>query len=226
MNCAETIEMIGALLDDELDPTVKANVEQHLVHCIECADGRHRMLSLSNLLQVSQVDPPPAELDERIMESFRHHRAVPQSSWRKTFFGSFVIPIPAFAMLLILVAAGFWTAFQIGRVTSTAVQMTSPPAAISDNTPDQTLQQTGVKTVYVEVPVVKQKTVVRTRYIRTLVGDRRPAQDSPETRQDNLPIFNSTTTANSFINNLNLQGFQPPAEMNARIIQEEKKDEK
>lgn len=225
MNCIETKKNIEALLDDELDDAQKDAVEHHLWVCSDCRELREKTASLSSLLRANLIDSPSAELETRVMKSFKNHHA-PGRSWRRIVFGAFIVPKPVFATLLILTLAGFWAAFQIGKINSTSVSMSSP----ADNAieiPVQMPGETRIQTVVVEVPVVKEKTVTRTVYVRAPRNDKNEKIKPIRNLQpNNLPLYGSTVAENGFFTDANLKGFEPAAEMNAKIIKEVKEDEK
>ncbi|MDQ3713355.1 MAG: zf-HC2 domain-containing protein [Acidobacteriota bacterium] len=228
MNCIETKRNIEALLDNELDDELKDKVEHHLWACSMCRKLREQTASLSCLLQVSRAALPAADFDKRMMKSFRrHHAAASQSWWRRVVFGSLVVPKPAFATLLILVLAGLWLAFQIGKISSSTVSMTAPFI----NTNEIFIPaETTIQTVMVEVPVIKEKTVTRMIYVREQRNNKNEKNEknksSADSQQNNLPLYSSTVADNGYFTDVSLKGFQPSAEINAKIIKEVKEDEK
>lgn len=225
MNCIETKKNLEALLDNELDDEMKDAVEHHLWICSPCRELRENAMSLSNLLQISRIDSPAAELDRRVMNSFKKHNASIWS-WRRVIFSSLVVPKPVFATLLILTAAGFWLSFQIGKIASTPISITSP-SVNANEVPVQTPAETKTRTVLVEVPVIKEKIVTRTVYVRETKSNKtKKTKSFGDSRQSNLPLYSSTVADNGFFTDVNLKGFQPSAEINARIIKEVKEDEK
>lgn len=225
MNCIETKNNIEALLDGELDDDLKDTVEHHLWICPACCELKEQMRSVSNFMQMSRIIPPSAELDKRIMKSFQNHHAS-NSSWRRIIFGAFVVPKPIFAALLILATAGFWLAFQIGKINSTTVSITSP-SIISNEIPIQTPAETRVQTVVVEVPVIKEKIVTRTIYVRDSKNIKNEkGKSSADSRQNNLPLYSSSVTDNGYFTDVSLKGFQPSAEISAKIIKGVKENEK
>ncbi len=225
MNCIETKKNLEALLDNELNDEMKDAVEHHLWICPACCELRERTMSLSNLLQASRVDSPSAELDKGVMKSFKNHYTSSRS-WRRIIFGSLVVPKPAFATLLVLAIAGFWLAFQVGKITSTPISMLSP-AINANESPVQIPAETKIQTVFFEVPVIKEKFVTRTVYIReSKINKREKRNSSPDPRKSNLSLYGSTVAENGFFTDVSLKGFQPAAELNAKIIKEVKEDEK
>jgi len=227
MNCIETKKNIEALLDNELDDAQKDAVEHHLWVCSDCCELREQMSSLSSLLQVSQIASPAAELDKRVMKSFQKHHASSRIWWRRVVFGTFVVPKPAFAMLLILALAGLWTAFQIGKISSATISTASPSIQTVNEIPAQTPAEKTVQTVIVEVPVVKEKIVTRTIYVREQKSNKNEKNKTfVNSRQNNLPLYSSTVADNGYFTDVSLKGFEPSAEISAKIIKEVKDDEK
>jgi anti-sigma factor RsiW len=230
MNCIDTKKNIEALLDDELDDASKDAVEHHLWVCSDCRDMRERMSSLSSLLQVSRIESPSVEIDKRVMKSFqKHHSSIP-FRWRRAFIGGFIVPKPAFAVLLILALAGFWLAFEIGKISSTTV-LTATPSVTTNSiqTPAAAaaVTETKIETVVVEVPVVKEKVVLRTVYVREPKNNKNEKNNpSADAKQSNLPLYSSTVAENGYFTDVSLKGFQPSAEISARIIKEVREDEK
>jgi len=219
MNCIETKKNIESLLDGELDADLKNAVEHHIWICPACCQFKAQMRSVSGLLQTSRIIPPAVELDRRILKAFQKHHA-PTPSRRQVIFGAFVIPKPIFAALFILAMAGFWLAFQIGKINSTTVSMTSP-SIISDEIPTQTPAETKVQTVVIEIPVIKEKTVTRTIYVREQKNNKNEkGKSSAVLRQNNLPLYNSSVADNGYFTDVSLKDFQPSAEMSAKIIKE------
>ncbi|MBA3633390.1 MAG: zf-HC2 domain-containing protein [Acidobacteria bacterium] len=219
MNCIETKKNIGALLDGELDGALKDVVENHLLICRACCELKEEMILLSSFLRTSEITPPSDELDKRVMTAFRNHQ--PSVSWRRVIFGAFVIPKPAFAMLLILAATASWLAFQIGKINSTTISMTSPSVVISEIP-----VPTPTQTIVVEVPVIKEKIVTRTVFVREQKNNKNEKAKLPAASKQNSLPSSSSVADNGYFTDVSLKGFQPTAEMNAKIIKEEKKDEK
>lgn len=100
------------------------------------------------------------------------------------------------------------------KITSTENQIRTPAEIVT-------------KTVVVEVPVVKEKIVTRTVYVREPVRNiqRAKAKTPSSPKPGILPSY-SSVAENGYFTDVNLRGFQPSAEMNTKIIKEVKKDEK
>lgn len=81
MNCDEARELIGALLDGELEPARRAAVEAHLAACAGCADERRAQRSLSASVRAeAPYHRAPADLRGRVGRALRGAPAF--SSWR------------------------------------------------------------------------------------------------------------------------------------------------
>ncbi|HEX8268084.1 MAG TPA: zf-HC2 domain-containing protein [Pyrinomonadaceae bacterium] len=224
MKCIENKKNIEALNDDELDDALKDAVEHHLQVCSVCRELKEEAASLSTLLQMSRIPLPSASLDARIMKSFREqHATVP--IWRRFILGTFAVPKPAFAALLILAMAGFWTAFQVGKIYSTSISISEQLGEMT-KAPIPMPEQTEIQTVVVEVPVIKEKTVTRTIYVRQpKINKNEKSKSLDVLRQSDLPL-SSAVANNGYFTDVSLKGFQPSAEINAKIIKGVKEDEK
>lgn len=67
MTCAAAVELVESYLDGELDPSVQAEIEDHLSNCGACAErhARVRQLKLDIRAQAPYYDPPPG-LERRV----------------------------------------------------------------------------------------------------------------------------------------------------------------
>lgn len=223
MNCIETRKNIESLIDGELDDALKEAIERHLLICAACCELKQEMISLSSLLRTSQIPSPSSQLDWRMIESFRSRQKTAVAWWRGLIFGGFVMPKPAFAMLLILAVAGAWLAFQLGKLNSTTISITSPSVA-GNEIPVQTTSEPAIQVIKIEVPVIKEKIITRTIYVREPKINKTEKIKAPADSKFNiLPSVNSVAE-NGYFTAVNLKGFEP-AEMSAKIIKEEKKDE-
>lgn len=224
MKCIENKKNIEALNDNELDDALRDAVEGHFQVCSVCRELKEESAALSTLLQTSRIPLPSAALDARIMKSFRQqHESVPV--WRRIILGTFAVPKPAFAALLILAMAGFWTAFQVGKIYSTSISI-SEQLGETARTPIQTPEQQEVQTVVVEVPVIKEKIVTRTIYVpQPKINKNEKSKSLDVLPQNDLPL-SSVVANNGYFTDVSLKGFQPSAEINAKIIKGVKEDEK
>jgi hypothetical protein len=224
MKCIENKKNIEALLDNELDDALRDAIEGHFQVCPVCRESKEQASSLSTLLQMSQIPLPSTALDRRIMKSFRRqHESVPV--WRRFILGTFAVPKPAFAALLILAMAGFWTAFQVGKIYSTSISI-SEQLGETTKAPIPMPEQTEVQTVVVEVPIIKEKIVTRTIYLRQpKINKNEKSKFLDVLPQTDLPL-SSVVANNGYFTDVSLKGFQPSAEINAKIIKGVKEDEK
>jgi len=72
MNCEETINLIDAYVDGELDPIASQKVERHLRQCTKCEEGYEAHTAMTQA--ISRGAPyykAPTELRERIRSSLR-----------------------------------------------------------------------------------------------------------------------------------------------------------
>ncbi|HEX8286920.1 MAG TPA: anti-sigma factor [Pyrinomonadaceae bacterium] len=231
MNCVETKNNIEALLDGELDDITKDAVEHHLWICPACLKWKERMASFSSLLQTSNIPAPSPLLDERVMKSFEIRNAS-ESFWHRVVFGKLAVPKPVFAALLLLMLCSIWLAFQAGKINSTEVSMTAP-SIVSNEIPVQNAEP-KIQTVEVEVPVIKEKTVTRIVYVRETKNTINEKNETNTTNEkgksgvlirNDAPQFSSTVTDKGFFTDVSLKGFEPSAEINAKIIKEVKENE-
>lgn len=231
MNCVETKNNIEALLDGELDDIARDEIEHHLWICPACLELKERMTTFSSLLQMSDIPAPSAQLDKRVMESFKTHNAS-ESLWQRWVFGGFIVPKPIFASLLLLMLGSTWLAFQMGKISSTEILMTAPSIVLNE-IPIQNAE-TKIQTVAVEVPVIKEKTVTRIVYVRepkNTINEKNEKNTTNEKGKSgvlvrtNAPQFSSTVTDKGFFTDVSLRGFEPSAEISAKIIKEVKENE-
>jgi mycothiol system anti-sigma-R factor len=73
--CVETLREIEALVDGELDATVRIRIEEHLVDCPPCMDHaefrRHLKVMISTKCSGEAV---PSELHDKILQLLRDDR--------------------------------------------------------------------------------------------------------------------------------------------------------
>ncbi len=62
MNCQEVKESLPALIDDELPPAERAEVEKHLEGCEECSAEKHRQEQFTTRVKTSLEDLRPSEM--------------------------------------------------------------------------------------------------------------------------------------------------------------------
>jgi hypothetical protein len=229
MNCIETKNNIESLIDGELEGSLKQSIESHLLVCRKCCELREDTILLSSILHTNEIATPSEELDERVMNTFRLRKtattAVPIPFWRKIFFGSVAIPKPLFAAILLIATAISWTAFQVGKSDSTIVEVASP-VVFKNEVPVQIPSGPTIKTVVVEVPAVKEKIVTKTVYVRVPKSENPTKDESSADAKPNFLLTSSSVADNGYITDVSLKGFELPTEISAKIIKEEKKDEK
>lgn len=224
MNCTETQKNIEALLDGELDDAQRDVVEHHLWMCPPCLELRERTASLSKLLRAAEAAAAPAALDRWVMRSFEEQHRAKKSSRRRAFFDGLRVPKPIFAaFLMAAAAAALWLAFQIGKISASSVSMTAPEIVVNQIAPPEP----KTRTVAVEVPIIREKIVTRTVYVRA----RKSVETEKSTSLDRLrrndsPLYSSTVAENNYLTDVNLQGFEPSAEIGAKIIKGVKENEK
>ena len=225
MNCAEAKENIDGLMDGELCNPLDGEVEDHLRMCRLCHEIKEERVLLSAVLRASEIVPPSSLLDDRVLNAFReHHEKKHLRLWYGAIFGTFSIPKPVFAAILVLAVAAPWLAFQIGKINTSTILVPQPVFAVDRADPFLGPPRSETKTVIVEVPVIKEKVVTRTIYVQGSSKKRRV--DSETGSSSNLlPSYNSVARR-GYYTDLDLKGFQPPAKIGVQIIKEVKPNEK
>jgi anti-sigma factor RsiW len=67
MKCASAHELIESYLDDELDPGLRAEVQDHLTGCSSCSETHARLLKLQKDIRVqAPYYDSPADLQQRV----------------------------------------------------------------------------------------------------------------------------------------------------------------
>jgi hypothetical protein len=129
MNCVEVSGNLEAMFDETLDAVSRASINQHLSVCAKCKTDWHDLQQLRRLLRESMVIAPSEMLDERTLKAFDNKwpasAAEPvneRSWWRKKI----TIPVPAFAMTLVLLAGIFWSFSAWNRDTEKSVKRVTP----------------------------------------------------------------------------------------------------
>lgn len=135
MNCQEINSQLGALLDQELEPTQASMAQRHLRHCIDCQDELEKIRALKTALQSVESPDVPAQLDERVMSAFlleRRQGSVVNKApgWRAWIFNSFAIPKPALALIGALLVGTAALAYKAGEITGARLQVITPPAPV------------------------------------------------------------------------------------------------
>ncbi|HEX8638090.1 MAG TPA: zf-HC2 domain-containing protein [Pyrinomonadaceae bacterium] len=245
MNCEKVKESIEAFHDGAINDAVKIRTEEHIAGCASCAAAFDRLRALSDLLRKDVAPATSGALDRKLMRAFAEKYELTAKSparWSGIFSGSLSIPKPAFAAGLIAVAVAITAANLIGRrasIDTTSNRVSTAPAAFSQPSPEA-VEQTKI----VEVPVVRERVITRVVYVE------RPSQadefktrfDAIHSRARNLPgktikekkgvsserenisdlAMNGSVGRNGYFTSGDLTGFQPAAELKARIVEEKK----
>jgi anti-sigma factor RsiW len=245
MNCEKVNVLIEALHDGALDTNEKAGMEEHLTGCFSCRKKRERLSALSALIQKSSVPEPSASLEQNLLQAFSTHHEKPAKSpvwWRQIFAGSVSIPKPVFAAALIAVAVIVTAANLIGRnAANTLNAKTNFPAQVPVISAPLASPEVIEQTRFVEVPVVKERIVTRVVYVeqkgraagnpaqnRTLIAARKELRRSEpiSNPKETSLTMNGSVAENGYFTRIDLTGFRPTKGMNARVVREEKNDEK
>lgn len=101
MTCHEAREWLSALIDDAIDPPMRAEVEAHVLTCAECGIEIERLRATVGLLRQAEPVRAPAGFVDRVM-----HRARPVPWYRR--FGAWLflpllvkLPVHAVGILLL-----------------------------------------------------------------------------------------------------------------------------
>jgi hypothetical protein len=175
--------------------------------------GRETDPQLAEFL--SLYEPPPASrrLDNRILESYRAQQTESGKTrfWARVLTSSVKVPAPlAAAVLLALIVAIAWVVY-----TPTA----SPARALKSPDPVPSVR-------IVEVPVIQERIVTRTVYLRT--KPRRTGGKSNAARQkgSSLALF-SSRAENGYVvqQSTDLRGFQPVPELKIQVLRRNDRNE-
>ncbi|MBB4938746.1 anti-sigma factor RsiW [Streptosporangium album] len=73
-SCDESVELVTAYLEDELDELTRDRFEEHLVACEGCA--RHLAQSRTTVVALGELRPQglPGDMRERLLTAFRERR--------------------------------------------------------------------------------------------------------------------------------------------------------
>src|SRR5436309_14834186 len=92
MKCASVRELIESNLDDELDPGLRVEIQDHLTSCSSCSETHERLHELqTNVRAQTPYYDSPAGLERRIQnalaqaskrESPIHSATEPSRTWR------------------------------------------------------------------------------------------------------------------------------------------------
>lgn len=82
MNCDQVRERISALVDGELTPETRSQVEEHITMCVPCEREREALLSLRRSMEQWQSPRLNPFAASRIEEALLKHGRKPRSLWR------------------------------------------------------------------------------------------------------------------------------------------------
>lgn len=253
MKCEEVKPLIEEFYDNNLKPDLKLKIEQHISDCQLCKIDFARLQKLSFVLQKSPLPPPSTALDKRIFQEFsleHESRRAPKAGWwQKLFTGSIAIPKPVFAATVIVIALGLILSNWLGRGASNSAEIADAKISLplSDTAqPYKTGEANSTKII--EVPVVRERLVKQIVYVErsnrnTAVGNSQRSFlaynkldiDPKEKIQRVSPVIerdvtnlkmNQTISESERLISSDLRGFQTVEDMKARILKEDKVDEK
>jgi anti-sigma factor RsiW len=157
MSCQEINSQLGALLDQELEPSQASMIRRHLGDCIECQGELERLRALRTALQSVESPAVSVSLDDRVMAAFRlrHGRAgaiSKVSGWRARLYNSFAIPKPALALIVALLVGTAALAFKAGEITGTRLQVVTTPAPVYTQSAAQPKAIEHVRVLCIKAP--------------------------------------------------------------------------
>ena len=235
MKCDEVELSLDSFLDNQITIPLKTEIERHLFTCAACRNAFENLQVLSASVKTNLVVSAPASLDKSVMLAFHlHHEAKNDAEKHNEppFVGWFSISRPAFALASIVMIAATSLAFYLGK-ESALTEATSEPNASTvsqiQNTGEKRLTDLGsplknetaatMSTTTVTLPIDK-KIVTRTVYITrkpNALHETMSAVNSAEKSQQSDKKVQSKPLYTA----LDLNGFQPIAEMKIRITKKE-----
>jgi anti-sigma factor RsiW len=72
--CRDVVELVTAYLEHALEPADRERFEEHLVFCDGCSTYLDQMRATVATTGRVELEPLPAELEERLLEAFRDWR--------------------------------------------------------------------------------------------------------------------------------------------------------
>ena len=72
--CRNVVELVTAYLEHALEPADRERFEEHLVFCDGCSTYLEQMRATVAAAGRVELEPLPAELEERLLEAFRDWR--------------------------------------------------------------------------------------------------------------------------------------------------------
>lgn len=226
MKCIEVKEDLDAFLDGEIRFAEKKKIESHLEKCLSCQTELESLQSVGDSLRRNLFITAPVSLDEKVFsafEDFHSQKQIVEIERKEEKTGWFGIPKFAFAAAFLLLALFSAFAFQIGRMSASNLEISIPEVSENQksfdrNSPEiKIVEVPVVKEKIVEVPVIKEKIVTRTVYIEKKSNDSNFLTASTE---NNLAL-NSSIKDGEYLTTTNLEGFQPVAEIKAKITKKE-----
>ena len=127
MNCAESRELHSALLDGELTPEERTQVEAHLAGCPECSGELERLARMLGVLHALPRDRAPMAFVDRVLASVR---PVPwYARLGRGLREASRVRLPLQAAAVVIVALGAVYVFQHSPELQQAARNESPPPA-------------------------------------------------------------------------------------------------
>lgn len=251
MKCIDAEENLDALLDREIEMTHKRKIEIHFETCRSCQTKFRNLRAVSEILKQSPVISAPASLDKKVFGAFENfHRekhsqkATEKSPPEKN--GWFGIPRFAYAAALFLFALATVSAFQLGRMSATNVELSriETPTGATPSTVEtaravkddslangetaaaQTIRVPVVREKIIRIPVVREKIIVRTVYRNSNKKDIGNDDEINLKNAENQQFtVKSRLRGNQYSTQINLKGFRVISELKPVIIKGENNEE-
>ncbi|MGI9105626.1 MAG: hypothetical protein ACR2G4_05195 [Pyrinomonadaceae bacterium] len=220
-DCRLTQEHLLDLIFDELDAPARVRLLAEVDDCADCrVQYRAAAAALRNCDEVAAVSLPsesywPAyhdALSRRLRAAERDEQTNNAPFWKRLFIASIRVPAPlAATVVLLLLASSVLTLFLlVARPAPAPVVISAPNAS----------PQVAPQIKEVEVPVLREKTIIRTVYVprRGGGGDggarrRMSRENLARSMRPNATQLNAGVAPRA-----NLSGFKPADEVKLRII--------
>lgn len=236
MKCVEVEKQIDSLLDGEVNPVIREEVEHHLKECRVCGQIHENLRAVNELLMKPVPVPDPKRLDGFVMDAFYRHQNKKQEiketvGWWAAFSRLSLIPKPAMTFAALLFAVSLGLAFQLGRITATDIQVALPqteqvsPLALKENnvsvSPAETasnIKNEAPVTKFIRIPIIREKIVNRIVYVDKPQKRERENSIPPVMSERNNLALKSSDRKNEFLTKVNLKGLQVISDSKPRII--------
>jgi hypothetical protein len=245
MKCIEVRENLNLFLDGEIDLSAQENIKTHLENCIACETEFDNLETISESLKQTLPIATNALLDEKMLDAFESFHADKQTvteEKQEEKIGWFGIPRIAFATALVLLALVGGSAFQLGRISVSRIEIATPAkredfrelpneklenSTVAQN--DSVEKSPEIKIVEVPViqekivklPVIKEKIITRKIYVKEQKKEIKENVIRPKFNRNDEVAMKSSIQENGFVTQTNLKGFQPTTDLKIKITKKE-----